>query len=216
MNLFESPLNALGSSAPAPLPTNHGGHDARASSRCVAKAAGLALLVSLLLTGLVGCGPSIQRIDARLARGASQGLNTAWQVRLSRYEDDEEYIAREPAGGSVILGELLAIFPGVFVHGIGHYYAGDYESARAINKIGQWGYLLTALGGGMVTGAHFLDQSSDHILPVSLYTAGGGVGAVGLAYFFTAWFSDIWDTPRAIRSGGEPWAWLEDDMDFFN
>ncbi len=179
--------------------------------------------LALLSTGCLGRHHSI---DQGFAREALLGLNSSVSLSGANFQEegfwdrvDEKYegeeIVREPGGKSVILGELLAFFPGLFVHGLGHYYAGDYQTAKKINKVGQWGYLLTAVGGGLITGAYYLDDSSEHILPISLYVTGGGVGAVGLTYFFTAWISDMWDVPRAIRTGGEPWEFMEENALLF-
>ena len=106
----------------------------------------------------------------------------------------------------MIIGELLAIFPGLFWHGLGHQYAGDTETAREIREAGEWGYLLTALGGGLVMGGYFLDRSSGggDTFALSLYIAGGTTGGIGSGFFLTAWIYDIIDTPRAVRTSGRP------------
>lgn len=180
----------------------------------------LGFLVASVLVFGSGCAGSFQRIDARLAVSAQRAVSRdRSNSRRDRYRDEERYDEEdEGSGGSIFLGELLAIFPGLFVHGLGHTYAGDHQSARKLREMGEWGYLLTAVGGGIVVGAYFLDREADDalgtdVIPISLYVAGGGIGGVGLAYFFTAWIADIWDTPRAVRSGGEPWPWLRDSMD---
>lgn len=199
---------------------------------------GLCVLGAALL-GLMGCVGSFERIDSRVADIARDGIGSGWEpVQLAGgkwgttvaqrddrrdydyLEFDVERRAREEeeeenaSGKSVILGEMLAIFPGLLWHGVGHYYAGDYQSSRRIRSIGEWGYLLTAIGGGLLVGAIALDDSSDDILPVSLYVSGGAFAAIGLGYFFTAWGADIYDTPRAIRENGRPWDWLADDEIF--
>lgn len=205
---------------PRPLPGGFAILEARMNVR---RACFLLVLLGLLAPG---CTSSRQSIDPGYALQARLGLRAAGATSPQDRDDgfwdrvDREYegevILRENDGKSVILGELLAFFPGILVHGIGHYYAGDRVTARKINQVGQWGYLLTAVGGGLVAGAYYLDDSSEHILPVSLYVVGGGVGAVGLTYFFTAWISDMWDVPRAIETGGEPWSFYEENALLFD
>ena len=145
-------------------------------------------------------------IDRSLAAEARLAL---LQVRppSGRSEDEENiepYGEKEAPTKSVILGELLAIFPGLFWHGLGHQYAGDIQTAREIRHVGEWGYLLIPLGGGMALGGYFVDQGDSQWQPyaISLYAAGGLTGAVGVGFFLTAWFYDMIDTPRAVKSGG--------------
>jgi hypothetical protein len=193
----------------------------------------LLVVLGAIAACLTGCAPRFTRVDSRLANRARLAIGSGdtapafawtqddrddhryWEPSHPRERDERrEREDGERARKSVVVAELLAIFPGMFVHGLGHYYAEDYESARKIRNMGEWGYLLTAIGGGLIVGAVFLDDSSDEILPISLYAAGGGTAAVGLAYFFTAWFSDMWDTPRAIRTGGRPWSFLQESSPF--
>jgi hypothetical protein len=168
--------------------------------------------------------PSLEeRIDPGFVARAQQALETQrrgamapeGRDEVTEVEDEADEVDEEREK-SVVVGELLAFFPGLFVHGLGHYYAGDHVTARKLRGMGEWGYLLTAVGGGILVGAYFLDQSSDDILPISLYVAGGTVGAVGLGYFFTAWVGDMYDTPRAVQSGGKPWRFLMDDAGAFD
>jgi hypothetical protein len=118
-------------------------------------------------------------------------------------EDDLDRPRASPAG-SVWVGELLAIFPGLLVHGMGHYYAGDHQTAKRLRHIGEFGYVLTAVGGGMGVGAYYLDQEDLNGFAYTLYGTGGVLVIAGITYIFTAWIYDMIDTPRAVRSGGEP------------
>ncbi len=174
---------------------------------------GHATSLLLILVCGTGCFSAFQRIDATLVLEARRAI-----PRPAAFQEDEGFYLdeEEESGKSVFIGELIAIFPGFFIHGLGHRYAGDHATARRLSNMGQWGYLFTAVGGGIVTGAYFIDRSSDNILPVSMYVAGGSVGAVGLGYFFSAWILDIYDTPRAIRSGGRPWRFLREKGDIFD
>jgi hypothetical protein len=175
---------------------------------------GLTVLLAFSM-GNCGCTSLYQRIDPRLAIVAQRGVDRPFHPSAGRggqrFEDDEE-----PERRSVIVAELLAIFPGLFVHGLGHYYAGDYETARRLRRVGEWGYLFTALGGGIGVGAYFLDQSQDNFFPTSMYITAGTVGAIGLGFFLFAWIGDIYDTPRAVRTGGEPWSFFDDEEHIFD
>jgi len=102
------------------------------------------------------------------------------------------------------VGELLAIFPGILIHGAGHYYAGDYATAGKLFRIGEFGYLLTAVGAGAGVGAYYLDRNDQKGYAYSLYATGGVITLAGVTYVMTAWIYDLIDTPRAVRSGGEP------------
>jgi len=151
-----------------------------------------------------GCASPFEAIDAGLARQARLALR---QERPPQLEGDEmeEAPEEEPRRKSVLVAELLAIFPGFLWHGLGHYYAGDTLTARRIHKAGEWGYLLTAIGGGIVLGGYYLDKETDlQGFAISLYAAGGVTGTIGSGFFLTAWFYDMIDTPRAVRTGGEP------------
>jgi len=122
-------------------------------------------------------------------------------------EEELEPEEEERPQKSVLVAELLAIFPGLLWHGLGHQYAGDQKTARELRKAGQWGYLLTALGGGLAVGGYYLDKSGDGIednYALSLYIAGGAAGGAGSVLFLTVWFYDMIDTPRAVHSGGRP------------
>lgn len=162
-----------------------------------------AVQASLPFLAVAGCA-SLESIDLSLAREARLALS---QERPPPMQDDEEFEPEEEAPQkSVLVAELLAIFPGLFWHGLGHQYAGDQKTAKELRKAGQWGYLLTAVGGGLAVGAYYLDESTDDWdgTVLSLYIAGGLAGGTGTAIFLTVWFYDMIDTPRAVRSGGRP------------
>ena len=158
-----------------------------------------ALYCVVAAAGCRGLGSS--RIDLGAVRGARAGLDSP-RIHL----EEDERPEREPRGaGSVILGELLAIFPGILVQGVGHYYAGDYNTAARLFRVGETGYLLTAVGAGVGIGGYYLDRgNSSQGLAYSLYASGGLLVTIGVGYWLTAWFYDMIDTPRAVRSGGEP------------
>jgi hypothetical protein len=182
---------------------------AAASSRSVRVLA--TVLLALLLEG---CGLTWAPIDFQAVQGARRGLDD--YETFPPLKDEDPYIEK-PAPRSVFLAELIAIFPGFFVHGLGHYYAGDYRTWRKLSHIGQFGYLLSAMGGGLLVGGYYLDKEDEDSYAYSLYGAGGVVSVVGVSYLLTGWIYDIADTPRAVRSGGlpPPRTPLLDSMDIF-
>jgi hypothetical protein len=161
---------------------------------------------------LAGCATPYEAIDRGLAVEARLALRQERPPASPGDDEDEEeanirrYDEKQGGGKSVFLGELLAIFPGFFWHGLGHDYAGDHKTAKEIRGAGEWGYLLTALGGGLLVGGYFLDQQDSMWDPyaLSLYITGGIAAGVGAGFWLTAWFYDMIDTPRAIDSGGRP------------
>ncbi len=178
-------------------------------------------LAGLLLTILFGCGCTLGewrlRVDAVDGARVALAQLTERDLYTRGEEEDEREGAEDDDGtgvsvGHVIVAELIAIFPGMFVHGLGHLYAGDDQTFGRLSNLGQLGYVLTVVGGGLAVGGYYLDKDDTELLgqdltdptAYSLYAAGGVAGGIGLAYFFTAWFYDMIDTPRAVMSGGRP------------
>jgi hypothetical protein len=155
----------------------------------------------------VGCSQPFTPIDRSLAAEARLAL---FQERPPPSEEEENLVpgaGKEKPRKSVVVAELLAIFPGLFWHGLGHQYAGDDKTAKEIRNLGHWGYLLGAIGGGLVVGGYFLDRNSGsewEPYAITLYVTGGITGGAGAGLFLAAWFYDMIDTPRAIRTGGQP------------
>ncbi len=167
----------------------------------------------------IGCALQPRSIDMSAIQSArlSLALRASEQTERDIYrygedDDPEEFEAKKPSKWSAAGGVALAIFPGIFVHGIGHWYAGDKTTARRLSRLGQFGYVLTAVGGGAIVGGYFLDKDDSDVLgadftdPVAytLYGAGGIAAGIGVTYLFSSWFYDIYDTPRAVLSGGKP------------
>lgn len=172
---------------------------------------GVRALAAVLLAFLAaGCSLRLDRIDVSAVEGARLALRAQSEgdVRKDRYrfEDEEESKEEDPPGsvGSMILGELIAIFPGVLVPGVGHLYAGDRASAERLFHITEFGYILTALGGGLLIGGYLLHENDIPGTAYGLIASGALVGGIGLGYWFTAWFFDMIDTPRAVRENGKP------------
>ena len=165
--------------------------------------------VSLVLGGL-GCSLPHGSIDVRAVVAARHGLED-YRVRddSERYPADDDGdiddgSAEKKPRKSVILGSLLSFFPGLLVPGVGHYYAGDAKTGRRLLRVGEIGWVLTAVGGGLVVGGVAASDNDLDGVAVGLYVAGGTAGGIGLTYLLSAWFYDMWDTPRAVRSGGRP------------
>jgi hypothetical protein len=165
-------------------------------------AASLALLPALLVLG--GCAAPFEVIDRSLALEARLALRQERPPPMDDLEEEGGEPEKEAPRKSVLVAELLAIFPGFFWHGLGHQYAGDVKTAREIREAGEWGYLLTGLGAGLAAGGYFLDRTGNtwESYAISLYVAGGVTGGVGAGFFLSAWFYDMIDTPRAVESGG--------------
>ncbi len=171
----------------------------------------VAVLISLVFAN--GCALTRYPIDASAVERARHGLSQSDErdryYALDEWDDDDTK-EELPERGSVFVGELLAIFPGMFVHGLGHLYAGDKQTFRRLSRMGQFGYLLLGVGGGTIAGAYLIDDKEvlgdDFSQPVAygLYATGGAAAGGGLVYFLSAWIYDIVDTPRAVRSRGRP------------
>jgi hypothetical protein len=144
------------------------------------------------------------RIDPLAVQKARALFQSQSQYEQFPLEPEEKFKPEEKSTGSVILGELIAIFPGLLVHGLGHYYAGDYQTARRLRHVGELGYVMTALGGGLVVGGYYLGKEDLKGFSYSLYGVGGTIGVAGVFYLLTAWVYDMIDTPRAVSTGGEP------------
>jgi hypothetical protein len=97
-----------------------------------------------------------------------------------------------PRAKSPILGELLAIFPGVIVHGMGHRYAGNPEKADEILAMELYSLLPMGLGGTLVG----IGKSQDAEAVEIAGWIGVGVGAVP---FLGTWIYDLVYTPSEVR-----------------
>lgn len=96
-----------------------------------------------------------------------------------------------PAEKSVLTAELLAIFPGFFVHGLGHRYAGASETADDILAMELYSLLTAGLGGGLLA----LGKAEDAEAVEVAGWVGIGVGGVG---FLGTWLYDIVFTPSEV------------------
>ncbi len=172
--------------------------------------------VGSLLFPLAGssCALENYRLDLRAVDNARLAFAQLKERDLyyAGEEKEEEEVREKGTVGEAIAGELLAIFPGVIVHGLGHLYAGDERTFGRLSRLGQMGYVLTAVGGGLIVGGYYLERDDTEVLgqsltkPVAygLYGTGGVAGGIGVMYFLTAWIYDMIDTPRAVLSGGKP------------
>lgn len=173
---------------------------------------------ALALLWATGCSMNWEMIDVSSVAKARVGFEMAQEHRKLHPPDEETPEKESSSNGSVFVGELLAIFPGMFVHGLGHYYARDYQTAARLRRIGEFGYIMTLVGAGTVAGGYFMSKNDKLGLAYGFYGTGGVIGVAGLAYFLTAWGYDMIDTPRAVESGGKPppRSPLVESMDIFD
>ena len=94
---------------------------------------------------------------------------------------------------SVLVGELIAIFPGLLWHGLGHRYAGDVKKAEEIELMEAYSLIAGGAGAGMVLGAK--DDDDLKFLEISGYTVGG----LGALLFVGSWLYDVIYTPAAVN-----------------
>ena len=102
----------------------------------------------------------------------------------------------DPEEKSVLVGELLAIFPGFFVHGLGHRYAENDDVADELLYMEVYSVLTVGLGAALWG----LGEAEDaDALRIAGYV-GMGVGAVP---FLGTWIYDIAFTPSEINRYNE-------------
>src|SRR5262245_7190445 len=82
--------------------------------------------------------------------------------------------AGPPAEKSALVGELLAFFPGFFVHGMGHRYAENHEKADEIFSMQLYSLLPIGLGGIL----YGIGKSEDAEAVEIAGLVGMGIGAV--------------------------------------
>jgi len=177
------------------------------------------LLLQPLLSGCGGLdhGRGLDEESIRRARAAYRDRVSLVSLQTDEDSGDRwpEERASDRAGSTfdVVVAELIAIGPGLFVQGLGHRYAGDYKTADQLMRVGGVGLGLSALSFGLVAGGR--DISEDWIGD-AVSGAGYGIGVIGVGYYLSAWIYDIYDTPRAVRSGGRspPNSPFVDSLDF--
>jgi len=97
-----------------------------------------------------------------------------------------------PEKKSPLVGELLAFFPGFFVHGMGHRYAGNDEKADEILAMELWSFLPVGLGAAL----YGIGRSEDAEAVEIAGLVGMGVGAVP---FLGTWIYDLVFTPSEVN-----------------
>jgi hypothetical protein len=105
----------------------------------------------------------------------------------------EDAAPGERPAKSVLVGELIAIFPGLFVHGLGHRYAGATERADELLTMEIYSLLVGGLGGALIAIGETQDAEA---VTIAGYVA-AGVAAVP---FLGTWFYDMVYTPSEVKS----------------
>jgi hypothetical protein len=151
--------------------------------------------VALVVVTLASTGPAraqerpiVQRpVDASPpGDGEGEPPRTLEQARAEGFAGRP---AEEPAGS--MLGGLLALGPGFFVHGLGHYYTGD-ESGALTLLVGELLGIGLVVAGSLI-GARPEEAGASGPLPSSLVHA-------GVFLFVGSWLGDVVGTFK----GAEP------------
>lgn len=164
-------------------------------------------LVAAFSTGCSGLDQGRNLDEASILRARAAYRDRTSLVSMQTSEDSEDRwpveatSARPGSVLDIVIAELIAIGPGMFVQGLGHRYAGDYRTAGKLMRVGGVGLGLSGLSVGLVAGGKAI--SADWIGD-TVSGAGYGIGVIGVGYYLSAWLYDIYDTPRAVRSGGRP------------
>lgn len=144
-------------------------------------------------------------VTATSACQSPRGLRSLDPPPLVKLADDH----KSPA-----LGVVLAIFPGIFVHGLGHYYAGDDDEFKELLEEEGYGVLFLGIGAVLAFfGLSGLEKGRDKDgAEGAFFTVTGGFstvaaglsGVIGLFLFFDSWIRDIVGTPAACRRANAP------------
>lgn len=165
------------------------------------------VLFPLATTGCGGLDHARGLDEASILRARAAYRDRASLVSVQTSEDSGDKWPVEGASGrsgsvfDVVVAELIAIGPGMIVQGLGHRYAGDSQTAGQLMRVGGIGVGLSGLSVGLIAGGN--EMSADWIGD-TISGAGYGIGVIGVGYYLSAWLYDIYDTPRAVRSGGRP------------
>lgn len=93
---------------------------------------------------------------------------------------------------SAVVGELLAIFPGIIVHGMGHRYAGNTDRANEILTMEAYSLAVVGLGAGLWA---IGDSQDADAVKIAGYV-GMGVGGIP---FIGTWIYDLIYTPSEVE-----------------
>ena len=177
------------------------------------------VLFQLVFTGCGGLDHGRGLDEASILRARAAYRDRVSLVSVQTQDDSgDKWPVEHPSdrAGSlfdVVVAELIAIGPGMIVQGLGHRYAGDYKTAGQLMRVGGVGIGLSGLSFGLVAAGR---EISEDWIGGAVSGAGYGIGVIGVGYYLSAWFYDIYDTPRAVRSGGRspPDSPFVDSLDF--
>jgi hypothetical protein len=105
----------------------------------------------------------------------------------SKSGEPEEFKPKSP-----VVGELLAIFPGIIIHGMGHRYAGNTDRANEILMFEAYSLAVVGLGAGLWA---IGDSQDADAVRIAGYV-GMGVGAIP---FLGTWIYDLVYTPSEVE-----------------
>lgn len=134
-----------------------------------------------------------------LASAASYGSCLASQNQGLLQSQNINYMEAQEGGGekyyprykSESTAFLLAFVPGFFIHGMGHFYAGDFKTGLIL-----FGLELLIIPGAAAEIAYDLAENKD---PDDKGNVAHAAFAVGLAAFFVSWVIDIAHSSVAVE-----------------
>lgn len=101
-----------------------------------------------------------------------------------------------PLRKSVIIGETLAIFPGILFHGLGHHYAGDHEmGSELMDK--EWKSVAYPIVWPLLGVATL--SAPDNAALVATFDEATSISLISPFLFVGTWFYDLFKTPARVR-----------------
>ncbi len=150
------------------------------------------------LDGQVGSGPLL----LAQATTIGQGMNQAQGESIG----DEEVQAKDPT-----MATIFSVLPGVVIHGMGNFYAGDYDFGTEM-------LVMEIIGGGISIWGYNVIHQPQHWTPyfgADTTQAGYWIKAFGVGMLAISWVGDIATAPGAASEWNRDHQ-LELQMDSFD